>query len=1515
MANTFLTTADTTFTDSNNNSNIYGAAGAKEAVIIAKGVTGATIDGLVSRVQFAGQSTDYTYQQVGNALHVTDAQTGALVANVAGLSTAAEILTFANGSVPVQIVMPAAGATTAPTLTVGGVTVSATAAAAVTIPAATFDTTTYPVTTTNVSTNATSSTFLTTGLDNLVATGANNTFSAPIVNNANTLQTGDTLAGSGSDKLMATVGNSQNFAISANTTGITTVQLQAEANSADSTNNNLSQTNQVQVDAQNMNGVTRYEDNNSRSDLLVEDVRLTDSNSTAGANADHSEVVLNSDRTVNVAATNAAGTTTWQVTKDVTVAMVSTDPGHVDYGVYFDDNSLRAGSAVTSGSSSLNLQLLDGKDAAATNQPLLNNNYVAVTILVNTKPVTISLQNAAGSAVTTNYTDLLAAVNKGIAAAGLTSVTAALTTNFTLFDGVTGKVVTGQNITLTSTSPSVVLGGGVAGDASTWVTAGNSGTGGQAAISAVIVAGTPVVQTVTPLVTSTVLLDDVGRGAMGGNFVDGSLATGDTSNSQGVSQFNITVDRSSQLESINSTNNALKEVYITNGANSSNASGIHNGNLTVTGQVASGNNVSANASGTVTVLSSIVAPVSTAGTANVSGTSVATTNGVGSLASNTALPTTSSNTSGVAQPLPGVVTANGGSQFNQYGFNDVRVIDASAMTGSIKFNAAITNASIAKYLTLNDSAPAVANADNANFVYTGSAQNDTITVALDPQAMANQTNNLSGREDLTLSVNGGAGDDKITVGIYTARDADGNYAAAGNTDAWYQNQKLNANITVDGGAGNDTINTPGAGDKIINGGAGADTIYTDNTGRQVVSDPSNSMVTLSQASYANGEALATATWVINTLGQGAAVDAPARNLNNLVSDTNDTYALYLGKVAVTFDGYSSGKITIPTTSATSYVTSDLQINQAIKAAINSDPVLSKLLLAQDGPANTLVITSKIDGAYVAGDLAVNISAPSATGTAPDITTANALAIYNAQNGTNLSATSTAGAAITPAVVLAQQGIDQSLNSAYYNTSVIGSMSVALANDGLHDITGTNSVTTSDNTVSPGTSDGGVDVAVLGTTIGATTLASSNEKVVLSQGFGKDVIVHFDGNADAGQDSINLSSLFATNSTFGAAVTTTSTKQTFDVTVQNVVPASTTLNGTVPSNFGSSENDSLSAVQALFKAQGTATAPALNASDWTSATALKTQTNGLHYDHVLLVQNPTTGAAEVYTSDNGVVTDQGSLTVLGLGGQSAGGSALSDATLLANGSFGVVNGASGSNTNVPGLPTVTLTENATSVNEGTAVTYTATLSSAATSAVTIPFSVTSSNAAPGTDWNVTGSTTAGNVASGSITIQPGFTTGNFTVNTVADNLTESNSTLTAALGTATGANAVTTSIALTLVDSSTTPSTSAVNTTLVANGTVAASSVADTFKLTGGTTSGYQTTITGFNFFNDKILVPAGSTNPSALAGGVNNVADGNVDLSWANNGNLVTIHLTGLDTNTETAMQANAVSSSVFGTY
>jgi hypothetical protein len=69
--------------------------------------------------------------------------------------------------------------------------------------------------------------------------------------------------------------------------------------------------------------------------------------------------------------------------------------------------------------------------------------------------------------------------------------------------------------------------------------------------------------------------------------------------------------------------------------------------------------------------------------------------------------------------------------------------------------------------------------------------------------------------------------------------------------------------------------------------------------------------------------------------------------------------------AISFDG-NNGRFT------------DLQVNQAIKEAINSDPVLSKLLVVKDGPNRALIIESLIDGDTAITDLAIGF----ARGTVP-----------------------------------------------------------------------------------------------------------------------------------------------------------------------------------------------------------------------------------------------------------------------------------------------------------------------------------------------------------------------------------------------------------------------------------------------------------------------------------------------------------------------------------------------------
>lgn len=107
-----------------------------------------------------------------------------------------------------------------------------------------------------------------------------------------------------------------------------------------------------------------------------------------------------------------------------------------------------------------------------------------------------------------------------------------------------------------------------------------------------------------------------------------------------------------------------------------------------------------------------------------------------------------------------------------------------------------------------------------------------------------------------------------------------------------------------------------------------------------------------------------------------------------------------------------------------------------------------------------------------------------------------------------------------------------------------------------------------------------------------------------------------------------------------------------------------------------------------------------------------------------------------------------------------------------------------------------------------------------------------------------------------------------------------------------------------------------NVTISGAGTHSATAQADTFKLADNPTASYEVTINGgFLYSADKISVPVGSALPSAVAGGVNNVTDGNVDLTWVDNNQIVTIHLVGVDAATEAGLQANAVSSTVFGTF
>ncbi len=933
------------------------------------------------------------------------------------------------------------------------------------------------------------------GLDRLTGSAGNDTFNAYIVGGRATLEDADFIdGGAGSDTLFADMAGAS-FAVTPITTSVEAIKIRAQARATDTGDNNVAAEARVNLDAERISGATRFESNNSRADLIIEDVRILPS----------------------------------QITKDITIAFVQSDPGNVDFGVYFDQASLTAN---RQSSSTLTLDVIDIKGAISSNgaAPLLDSPYDGVSFSLN--GALVLLQDATIDAAQT-YAQLLTAVQGRLAANPLTNgvVTAALGGTFSVVDSNTGQTVTGTSIVLTATGGTFGIGNWIA-------------SAGVPALSNLYTNQTTIAATTQDLVTSTVILDDVGRGSNGGDLVIGGLSVGETSASRGVDRFEITVERTSRLQNIDSTNNWLKEVTFKNGT--------VNGNVSVIG------NVGAN------------------------GASLGAIGG------------------GTAQDaaLPGAVA-----QHDSFGFNDVRLIDASAMVGNVTFDAVVSSAAFNKYIVTTDT-QAAPNGDNtsvpatttqfADFIYSGGAGNDSITVQIDGAMAGSNSTVQVGREDFTFRINGGAGDDTVNLRIVESDET-------GGFQNWYGNQKLLRNVTIDTGTGNDTVRTPGAGDVIILTGDGNDTIYTDNTGAQdagavaTINGGTNATNTYTNFNgfntiVDNGQR---AIWTFNTDNSATVIAAvDAREISDLRSDANNSYNLYKASVTVNFLGLTK---TLQLTSTT-FTPSDAFINQRIKEAINLDPVLSKLLIAQDGPAFSLVVKSLIDGEMPATALTVAIT----PATAADFT-ASELASVAAAYG--LTAPATAGdvqAVFTTALADFNTAAD-------FGTSVLvaGTSSTATALPGRNlatDIIGADSVYTSDNTVTPGA---GNDVIVLGTdSAGATNLEASNDVVVYSGTFGNDTIVNFDV-AGVGIDQLNVAALGGRgNAGF-----------VNDVTVAGAAVANQA-NRSITIDEAGTWNDTLAEIALYF-----------NDGQVGNATTA--------FTHVVIVVNPTTNIGTVYSVTDAV----------------------------------------------------------------------------------------------------------------------------------------------------------------------------------------------------------------------------------------------------------------------------------------
>lgn len=785
---------------------------------------------------------------------------------------------------------------------------------------------------------------LTVEQDSVFGNAADNVIKAFLSADVNTLQSGDYInGGAGVDTLNVTLANAP-FAIAPETVSIEKLYVQSQATGfgdGDNEANAFSNT----IDAQFMSGTNEFWSTNSRADLVIEDVRN---------NSDETKIG-------------------WQ----------AADPGDVDYTVYFSPTFITSPTAEAAGAQ-LFLELLDFEGAAKDpSQPLEQNPFIGVIIEIDGVDVSI----VAPDPITTSYQDLVDGFNASLLVQGYDTVTASLGVPFSKFDA-NGNLQTGTTIVLTNTGPESLVAQG-------WTT----GTGFQPANNNLHTAINDVPAAVDPYLTQTdIVLDWVGRGSNAGDFIAGNMSTGLNSDSQGIEQFNVEVDRDSWLDSMASTNNTLEVVNVVN------------------------------------------------------------------------------------------IGANGSLQLNS--LNDVRVFDASSMIGEVNLTANLSNNITEKYLNLTDTA-ADQNADDSEISYVGVVDtefsydlgnaDDTLNLTIDSANLV--SNGTLTREDFILEVNGGSGDDNVTLSV---TDGLGLAATAGE---WFANHEQyvdassavdKSNIMIKTGAGDDVVMTTGGGSFDIATGSGNDTIYTDNAG-------------------------AKAQWLVN--GTSALL---GQDPTDIISTPLADQLLYKATLTVTFSGAATlaqggvtgvagvavpltngfeSSVTIPTFD---YLGSQAEVNQAIKAAINNDAVLSKLLIAQDGPADTLIINSLVDGVFAPTDLSFDITAA----TLADLTPAEIVGLDSAWKTLNADST-------LPAVA------DADLTA---QAALLDPVEVAT-------FAGTASTFENNNIIEAGTGD---DVIVL------STDALSNETLVFDGAFGNDTVFNFNDNSAAavlaspgGQDTLDF----------------------------------------------------------------------------------------------------------------------------------------------------------------------------------------------------------------------------------------------------------------------------------------------------------------------------------------------------------------------------------------------------------
>lgn len=220
----------------------------------------------------------------------------------------------------------------------------------------------------------------------------------------------------------------------------------------------------------------------------------------------------------------------------------------------------------------------------------------------------------------------------------------------------------------------------------------------------------------------------------------------------------------------------------------------------------------------------------------------------------------------------------------------------------------------------------------------------------------------------------GAGNTATDLSSYVSGGSAYSSAYGGTSNADFPNHIILNNVDINTGGDDDTVWTSGAGKFDINTGEGNDTIYSAQDGGKATW-----VFNVDRANYNTGHSVDSLPGVPlrYSLIDGASVtvtfSGPGSDSGGSGGGVMKAYGnnSAFGDASAYKNGFEK-TVTIDVPSGKAFGT-QVDLNKAIIAAIESDPVLSKLLKATIGANNTLYVTTIGDGGYVVEDLDVGIS--------------------------------------------------------------------------------------------------------------------------------------------------------------------------------------------------------------------------------------------------------------------------------------------------------------------------------------------------------------------------------------------------------------------------------------------------------------------------------------------------------------------------------------------------------------